>query len=239
MPDILNFNGTPLSFNGTPLYYEPIITNGLRLYLDASKNISYPRSGDIWYDMALLDGSDNGSLTGSYSFSSIDNSISFSSTYVNTNITQVGCNNTTQSVWYKWNGVNQQTTITYMGSAGSTGMGIYIHNGSSGSVGSRVGVLYGGSFWNALNGSASIQLVSGSWNNLTLTRDSTTTILYNNGVFFGSTTSTPNGNTSTLSPGFCGGNSNGNYAMILYYNRALTSTEVLYNYNNTKLRFGL
>jgi hypothetical protein len=121
-------------------------------------------------------------------------------------------------------------------------MGFYINNGSnSGTTGNRISVLYGGSYFNAIDtGTTSGVLVSDVYTQLILTRDSTTTRLYQNGTFLGSTTRTPNANNSNLT--FSLGEflcAAGEVSITMAYNRALSVTEILQNYNQLKSRFNL
>ena len=95
--------------------------------------------------------------------------------------------------------------------------------------------------YNAINsGTLYAQLVSNQWTHLSITRDSTTTRLYQNGTFLGSTTTTP---TLTSNYNFTYGAESvgaaGNVSIMSFYNRALSATEVLQNYNAQKSRYGL
>ena len=222
---------------------ENIVTDGLVSYYDAGYYTSYPTTGTTWYDVGgygnsgtLTNGptfnSDNG---GSFVFDGIDDRVA-------TNYSASSFTNTTQIVWYKWNGVNQLKVLTYFGNSGSNGFGFLINDGTNGpNVGNRVSVLYGGSLYNAINsGTLYAQLVSNQWTHLSITRDSTTTRLYQNGTFLGSTTTTP---TLTSNYNFTYGAESvgaaGNVSIMSFYNRALSATEVLQNYNAQKSRYGL
>jgi hypothetical protein len=225
----------------------PIVTEGLVLNLDAGNPLSYPGTGTTWTD--LTTNGNNGTLINGPTFDS-NNGGSIVFDGVNqymTTLLNSPANNTTSTIWYKWDGVNKATTLTYLGSAGSTGLGFYINNGAnSATAGNKISVIYGGAYYNALNtGTLFGTLVSGVYTQLTLTRDGSTTILYQNGVFLGSTTRTPNNSTSNLSFNFSTDAIvgfppvGGAVPLIQFYNRALSSTEVLQNYNATKTRFGL
>ena len=149
--------------------------------------------------------------------------------------------NTTQIIWYKWNGVNQHAVLTYLGSSGGNGFGFYLHDGASGVDGNRVGVLYGGSFYNALNtGSLYASLTSSQWCQLTITRDSSTTILYQNGNLIGSTSRTPNTTTSyNFSYGDNTAGAAGNVSNVQFYNLVLSATENTQNFNALRGRYGI
>jgi hypothetical protein len=221
-----------------------IVSDGLVLYLDAGSPNSYrPDFGTTWKDMSGFNNS--GSLINGPTYSSANGgSIVFDGVddYVTTNLITIGTNNTTNIIWYKWNGIDQIKILSYLGSSGINGMGYIINNGSGAPIGNKVSVLYGGAYYNAIDtGTLFGTLVSNVYTQLTLTRDTTTTRLYQNGVFLGSTTKTPNANTSNLT--FSLGDAlyiaAGSVAITMFYNKALSATEVLQNYNATKTRFGL
>jgi hypothetical protein len=220
-----------------------IVTNGLVLNLDAGNPYSYlsGSSGTTWTNTVAVSSSISGTLVngpvyanGAITFDGVDDRIG-------TNYSPTSYNNTTQIIWYKWNGVNQHVILTYLGSSGGTGFGFYLHDGASGVDGNRVGVLYGGSFYNALNtGSLYASLTSSQWCQLTITRDSSTTILYQNGNLIGSTSRTPN---TAVSYSFSYGDNiygaAGNVSNIQFYNRALSATEITQNFNALRGRYGI
>jgi hypothetical protein len=220
-----------------------IVTNGLVLNLDAGNPYSYlsGSSGTKWTNTVAVSSSISGTLVngpvyanGAISFDGVDDRIG-------TNYSPTSYNNTTQIVWYKWNGVNQHVILTYLGSSGGNGFGFYLHDGASGVDGNRVGVLYGGSFYNALNtGSLYASLTSSQWCQLTITRNSSTTILYQNGNLIGSTSRTPN---TAVSYSFSYGDNiygaAGNVSNVQFYNRALSAAEITQNFNALRGRYGI
>jgi len=128
--------------------------------------------------------------------------------------------------------------MSYLGNSGTNGFGFLIHDGSGGTAGNKVGVLYGGVAYNALSGGASATLTSGVWCQLAITRDSTTTSLYQNGTLIGTTTSTPSGNASSLAFAANTG-AGGSISSVLFYNKALSQTEIQQNFNAHRNRFNL
>ena len=219
----------------------------LVLNLDAGNPESYPGTGTLWTD--LSGNNNNGTLVNGPTFDSANGgSIVFDGVddYMTT-LLNSSANNSTSIIWYKWNGVNKATSLTYLGNSSSTGFGFYINNGTNtNTAGNKISVLYGGAYFNALNsGTLYGTLVSGVYTQLTLTRDGSTTMLYQNGVFLGSTTRTPNNSTSNLSFNFSTDTVvgfppvGGAVPLIQFYNRALLSTEVLANFDATKGRYGL
>ena len=219
------------------------VTSGLVLELDAGNIKSYPTTGTTWFDKS--GNTNNGTLTngptfntgslGSIVFDGVDD-------YVSTSLNPSSYNNTTQTVWYKWNGVNQIKVLSYLGNSSSNGFGLLLHDGGSGGLaGNRIGVLYGGSYYNALNtGSLYATLTSNAWCQLTIARDTSITTLYFNGSGVGSTSRTPNITSNyPYSYGDITVGAAGDVSTMQFYNRALLPQEVLQNYNATKTRFGL
>jgi hypothetical protein len=217
-----------------------IITDGLVLNLSAFDRNSYVSGSTTWNDVSGR--GNNGTLVNGPTFNSSNGgSIVFDGTndYVGTTYTANTLNNTTQNVWYKWDGVNQIKALTYLGNSSTNGFGFLIHDGgSSGNIGNKVGILYGGAAYNAIT--PNFATLTASWAYFTIIRTSTTTTLYVNGVLIGSTNTTPNlGATYEFDYGDGIVGASGSVGSISFYNRALSFQEVLQNYNATKSRFGL
>ena len=220
-------------------YYQGnIVTSSLTMALDAGNLVSYPGSGTAW---TTLTGSNSGTLTNGPTFNLANGGVIVFDGVddtATTTLTNTGTNNTTQIVWYKWNGSNQIKSISYLGNGGADGFGFLIHDGSGGTAGNKVGVLYGGVAYNALSGGASATLTSGVWCQLAITRDSTTTSLYQNGNLIGTTTSTPAGNSSSLTFAANIG-AGGSISSVLFYTKALSATEIAQNFNAQRNRFNI
>ena len=217
-----------------------IITDGLVMNLSAFDRNSYVSGSTTWNDVSGQ--GNNGTLVNGPTFNSGNGgSIVFDGTndYVNTTYTANTLNNTTQNVWYKWDGVNQIKVLTYLGNSSTNGFGFLIHDGgSSGNIGNKVGILYGGAVYNAIT--PNFATLTASWAYFTIIRTSTTTTLYVNGVLIGFTNTTPNlGATYEFDYGDVTAGASGSVGSISFYNRALSFQEVLQNYNATKSRFGL
>lgn len=102
-------------------------------------------------------------------------------------------------------------------------------------------------FINYWQGGLPITFNTNAWNHIVFTYNNNTAKTYTNNVVTTATTTTP--------PADCGnagfeimsgwaiatstGKMDGKIGSIRFYNRALTSNEVAFNYNNTKFRFGL
>jgi len=217
----------------------PIVASGLKIYLDPANIKSYVSGASTLNDIS--GNLNSGSLSGSYGYSSANAGylISTSTTAINTAYTQTGTNNTTQVIWYNWNGVNQGTFITYIGTGASTnGVALCLSSaGTPANISTPGNIVTVGigciSFINIIGPS----LVANIWTQLVVTRDTTTNTLYQNGKFLGSTTSTPTNQGTTLT--YSVREVGGGVGVTQFYNRALTAAEVLQNYNAQKSRYGL
>lgn len=234
---------------GRIAYYGGIVTNGLVLNLDAAKKDSYPGSGTAWRDISGFQ--NNGTLTNGPTFDSANGgSIVFDgiNDYVEVvRSTNYDFNQTNSFTIVGWFFINSTTTNSpYLGKWGSNS----ISNGSyllwtGGITGNRLvfsvalgtstiastpPVLYNFNQWNYFvgvyvsgtrlesylnNGNANITNYTGNINNPT-----------NVNLRIGKFDATP----ETF---------NGGVSSVQIYNRALTSEEILQNYNAIKGRFGL
>jgi len=217
------------------LNYSSIVTRGLTTHFDAGAPDSYPETGTTWFDK--INTTLSGSLTNGPTFNTSNGgSILFDGTNdrVATNLFPNGTR--TYMIWIKYNsatgtggyqltGTQQGDAYTYTGRQDSNGK-IYTYAGSGGNGGESNFILstatwYYQGFTLAANGDVGIY-VNGS---LIETKTG-------NGVG-----STP---TSEFSIGCVNTNHfvNGNMAAVHLYNRALSASEVLQNYNAQKSRFG-
>jgi hypothetical protein len=234
-------------------YYGGIVTNGLVLALDAAKKDSYPGSGTVWRDIS--GNGNNGTLTngptfnsnngGSIVFDGVDDSIRITNNqlYRFENIQPFSFN-----FWYKCTSTSGIASV--LSYALNDGRGYYF------SI--DLGVVrtnsfffdyWDGNVYRGIQGNTN-SLTRNEWVMVTCT-SSTNSVndmkVYQNAILTSFTnrgTGTPNTiNYGGLSMdiGARGGSSyfKGNIAQTLIYNRALSATEVLQNYNATKSRFGL
>lgn len=232
-------------------YLGGIVKDGLILDLDAAKIQSYPRTGTLWNDI-----SGNGyvgTLTNGPTFNS-DNggNIVFDGTNDTTNfgnILNIGLNSWTMSCWVRFT-----TGSGLFGIMGKTSLRSYIGRYTFFVESNNINALFQ-SAGNAIVATPVSPFVDGRFHNLLMTINRTSLLtFYIDGVSRGtpvdiSSTSNINlnGSTDFLYIGSYGditGQSptlffNGNIANALIYNRALTATEVLQNYNATRGRFGL
>ena len=213
---------------------QGIVTDGLKLWLDASNPLSYPGSGTTWFD--LSGNGNNGTLVNGVAFSNgamvfdgVNDYISFNnSLYVSNSIGH------SISIWIKrGNNPPYQGIMTIR--INSVKSNILMMSGTS----SNYSLAYGGV---GLSPKSLITpLTVGQWHNVTFVALNGTSKVYINGIE----------NTKTYSPSYAGFNEinkfgqYGNNWMLaeindtLIYQKALTKTEVLQNFNATKSKYGL
>lgn len=211
--------------------YNSIITDGMVIGLSGSFTPSYPRNGNVWYDIV---GNVNGTLNngstystdglGCITFDGVDDSVSLPDG-VNTRFSNT-------SPWsiqltFKINSfVNTYPGIIVKGSSGPGGNGILIFYMSN-------GLLY----WKHFNGGGSItnSIASNTMINVGITYGGSGSVLgYLNGTYVG-TLGTMNG-TESSSPLYLGlGDQYGNQNLFEFYkyNRQLSSSEILTNFRNS------
>jgi hypothetical protein len=228
-------------------YSPQIVTSGLVLTLDAANKVSYPGSGTSWYDLSgnantstLINGPifsvGNG---GSIVFDGANDyvSISYNSGLIPNNLTLSAWINRTSAAYYAhFIGVPVSNT-TWTSPYASYGIE-YI--GTTDTISLVTG--YTDNNFDYTNATA---FGNNVWFHFTATYDKSNVKIYING-----TLQTTRAETRTLYAStanfYIGSNNtgiaypfNGKIANTLLYNRALSATEVLQNYNVTKTRFGL
>jgi hypothetical protein len=221
--------------------YEPIVTNGLVLNLDAGFVPSYPMTGSTWYD--LSDNDNDGTLTNGPTFNSGNGgSIVFDGVddYVNTTNSVFGAD-VTYNAW-----VNRTSSVNSLNMFMGKGSLPYFGIRSSNNIifSNRIG---------STQRSLQTPLTSPDniWYYLSFTQvydgTNTTMIIYINGVLAISATFSGISITSTSTSIFTIGGRfagdiypfNGKVSQVSIYNRALSASEILQNYNAQKGRFGL
>jgi hypothetical protein len=232
-----------MAFNYSP----KVITDGLVLYLDAANTRSYPGSGTAWNDLSRS--GNNGTLTngptfssgngGSIVFDGVDDFVGITNTLLSST------DNFSMEVWFNATLLSTSNKlIFYIGNTGGSGAGFYM--GVCNGTPTTLSVLFGGVICSEVS---QINLTTNTWYHAIFTRNSSANpknILYINGVSVSTGNSNPNTFTSQLGyTATIGGIGNGTQvfpgrvSISRTYNRTLTSTEVLQNYNALKGRFGL
>lgn len=221
------------------------VTTGLILMLDAGNPASYPGSGTTWYD--LSGNGYNFTLTNGPTYSSDNGGVLvFDGTNDYARATNVALwqniRNITYSMWFRSSitSTRQGLISTHENTGGSyqDSIEIEIQSNNTAFVGFRS---TNGSFYQA---SAATTLSANTWYNLTGTLDGDSIKYYLNGNLLG-TASWPNTNINNAPSGALllanYGNIflNGKVGSMMAYNRSLSSTEVLQNFNSFRTRFGL
>jgi hypothetical protein len=221
--------------------YRDTITSNLVLNLDAGNYKSYPGTGTTWTDLSQYNS--NGTLTNGPTFNSSNGgSIVFDGTndFVLLKsgaalLTQTS--NITMEVWFYKTGTGLNYRLFYNGNSGANGYGFY--TGVCSTPTTLLGILFGGVACNVVSTTVAIN----RWYHAVFTNTSVNVnTLYLNGASVSTATQTyaaPTTETTIGAATSTGNAYNGRIAIAKLYNRALTATEVLQNYNSTKARFGL
>ena len=209
-----------------------IVIDGLRFCLDAANTKSYPGSGTTWTDISGKNHA--GTLTNGPTFSS-DNggSIVFdgSNDYVNASPTTkpASC---TFSCWAK--STNVSTRMLFNAGANGGGPDLFFHSG-----------IISWNTWDANNnpfGNVPSSATDGKYHNYVVVNDSSSnTKLYYDTELLGTATYRSATGTNTL---YIGGTTHtyqwsGSISSFMIYDKLLTESEILQNYNSHKGRFGL
>jgi hypothetical protein len=220
-----------------------IVRNGLVLNLDAGNLASYPGSGTTWTDVS--GNGKNGTLTLGPTYSSANSgSIVFDGVddYVNCGaVNFTSGTSITVEVWVKPNSSqNTYADILDYDHAPSAGGFVIQENGAS--LNQYYFAYYNGSSYDI---TSTITLNSNSFNHLVFVKSGTSTIGYLNSVntiqYTGSLIIKCTGLSFSLGRFIQGAGREfkGNISNTKIYNRALTATEVLQNYNALATRYGL
>jgi hypothetical protein len=219
-----------------------IVTNGLVLALDAADKNSYPGTGTTWTDVS--GNANTGTLTNGPTFSNGNGgSIVFDGTNDYVTRSSVATNlSTGVSMEMVFKSTDMNSRAQGFMQYNILGTNHYINFYTSG-VGTLrwetwVPVPTGGAFY------SSTTLSNNTWYHAIGTYNSNgSSVLYINGSNVGTGTysaaSYSATYTTTFTIGEYAGYLSGNVALARIYNRALSATEVLQNYNATKPRFGL
>lgn len=205
----------------------PIITTNLLMHLDAGNSASYPGTGTTWTD--LTGNGYNGTLVNGVGYSSLNGgSLSFDGTDDIVNLSNVGTTNTfTLNMWiYPIPSSDSYGTLF----AQTSSAGIFY-------LGSSKKITY---YTTGIDRITTSALIENRWNNVVVINNGGNVSFYINSVLDASTFSSVNGFIGAMI-----GNDNmsenfkGNISIINLYNRVLSSTEILQNYNAIRGRYGL
>jgi hypothetical protein len=228
-------------------YYGNIVSNGLIMDLDAAKFDSYPKTGTRWYDITWT--TSGGTLINGPVFNSNNGGyFSFDGTNDYADLGNVLFNSATTVTLDIWVNFPSMTGNRYIMAKGSAGDGIYTFYMTTGPGPSGGGSSYIRFSMGNQSGAVSTvieygSLVWGQWYNFTFTYNGTTVTGYRNAS--SPSTSSLSGNlytttsSITLASDKYGNISASNIACFKIYNRVLSASEVLQNYNALKGRYGL
>ena len=228
-----------------------MIQDGLVLSLDASDRNSYVSGSTTWFDVS---GNNNsGSLVNGPTFSSA-NGGSFvfngSTSYVNVpSLNYTAGSSYTLNTWVlnNWTLTGQNTApfpmILRDGNSGGNRLLMGIKIGSGPNLGFNIYMSNNG----ALETNNTTQPINNIWYNIVATYTAGTASLYSNATLLSqisSPTITFAGTNNAgirIADGSVSGNNfwSGSISVVQAYNRALSATEILQNYNALKSRFGL
>ena len=224
-------------------YTPSIIRDGLEIYLDAGQTESYPGSGTTWTD--LSGNGRNLSLVNSPTFTT--NYLTFNGTSQYANFAALSTINITSISIFMW--VYPVSDGTFLSLLGQQAINSGYHHVSIDII--STGVFRTG-IWNGtgVSFSSSSAQTFNRWYYIGFTYTGTTLIGYLNGVSFGSpeafTWSRPNplhfgvcATDSTIITGGVNAYGDGRVSVVKLYNRALSSSEILQNFNADRTRYGV
>jgi len=215
-------------------HHQPrIVTDGLDFYVDAGNPKSYNRDSSIWKDLS------GNNYDGSINIASFDNNSFYfpgdNKNYVSTNYAELSTD-FTLSIWFKDDGVIR-TFERLADKQYNSGWWLGRYN--------NVANQWGGGIQEDSNPyGIYLTLIDGIWHNIVSIRSGTTHILYGDGITNTISNSVSDNPLSSVKMAIGNWNTlnnsqsyRGNIAIVKYYNRALSPSEVLQNYNALKSRF--
>ena len=232
----------------------PVYNNGLVLNLDAGNANSYPGTGTTWFDLAA---GNNGTLVngptyvttnnGYINFDGINDNISFTSNCFNVPLYGT-TNEFTINAWINWNAFPNNThdeIVSWWASGTQTFSDGFLGLSSVSYLGftNANPTLRFGDGWENTGVRFNSSTDLNKWWNITAVKTSTNAYIYVNSSLVatkGSSLSWGFNNVLNIGSQFTAGEYlNAKLSNIQIYNRALSATEILNNFNSTRGRFGL
>jgi len=218
-----------------------IVRSGLVLNLDAAQKTSYSGTGTTWYD--LSGNKNNGILTNGPTFSSANaGSIVFDG--MNDQVVLTSANlpisgNGARSIfaWIK----STSTSTCYV----STGTATNSQSFNLVKYSNNIGIMGYNLDYYPTTGSSDKNVADGNWHYVGVSFNGTNLSMYVDAILdntSGTFTYSTTGQNNYIARSNHVGNENyvnGSIAIVKIYNRALSASEILQNYNATKGRFGL
>ena len=210
-----------------------IVENGLVLALDAADKNSYVGSGTSWKDVS--GNVNNATLTNGPTFSAANmGSIVFDGVDDYVNNSQLTITGNQSFSWGAWIRPTATGTPVFFGN-NSTGLGMVSYWDSANNK-VRVGT------WALDRLTSGTTILPSTWGYTFWTWNGTTLTSYTNGIADGTATGFSfniSNIYTTIGNAVNSQYFNGRISQTFIYNRALSATEALQNYNATKTRFGL
>ena len=209
-----------------------IVSNGLKMNLDASSPASYAGSGTTWYD--LSGNNNNATLNNSPTYDAATGSIVTNGTsqYLSVPLFNNSITNVTMQTWVY---INTPSKGVFIANGYGNGYNVGIGNSGFDSDGSNASMLFSGARWMFNTNTYTV-----GWHLVTMVLNgSSTPFIYVDNVLKGSSTgypgTAPNTPTGYLTIGAIP-NDNGRYyagkfAAAYFYDRALSLSEITQNYN--------
>ncbi len=209
-----------------------IVSNGLKLNLDASNPGSYSGTGNTWYD---LSGNNNhGTLMNSPTYDAASGSIVTNGTnqYLSVPLFNNSITNVTLQTWVF---INLNSSGVFIANGYGNGYNVGIGGSGYDSIGSNASMLFSGARW-----MFNTNTYTAGWHLVTMVLNgSSTPFIYVDNALKGSSTgypgTAPNTPTGYLTLGAIPGDNGryyaGKFAAAYFYDRALTLAEITQNYN--------
>lgn len=231
---------------GTSVSSATLVSSGLKLNLDASSSSSYPGTGTTWTDLSGNGYNftlQNASAYNSSGVKYMDFNGSYGAAIIasGTDIPVTG--DVTAIVWTRIKNSTAEWRTLFRSQTTGGNHGVIIESGSN-----RLGMYNGGFYDSTFTVNNLPGYGTTTWAMMTWRFNASTTPYYN--FSYNDTPSTLRGSNSSSASAFAqgiyvigsyqGGSQYwGDIAQVLLYNRVLTDTEVLQNFNATRSRFGL
>ena len=231
----------------TQYAFGKIVTTGLVLALDSADRNSYVTGSTTWTNLTTT--GNNGTLQNGVTYNTTFNSLSFSSANLQS-ITGSDLGSLSQFTVETWFYLNSLPTT-----AGAAAIVTNAFPGTTSTLNFSIGLnnspltanIVGGFFDGGWRNTAGFAPVINTWYNTSVTYNGATVIQYLNGAsqsslsYVGTPTSSNAGYriARRWDDGTANDHINGLIPIVRVYNRALSATEILQNYNAQKARFGL
>lgn len=224
-------------------YNSRIVKDGLVLCLDAGNRKSYPGSGNTWFD--LSGNGNHGTLTNGPTFTSINGGsviLDGSNDFIKTSSFTPNIINKTFSGWLKLSSTTQQGGgLINLQAVGGGAFDAIVYNETNQGWG------FGSDNFSRTGWSNVKEASINDWINITATYENLNYRMYRNGVLILTLTSFNALNYNFSSESLIGSRHTGGsnlylnsiVAQVSIYNRALSSAEILQNFNATRGRFNL